>query len=149
MYISHGSVARPTPPAAWMPRPDRRGRSSRSIMVRPHLPAWKTRRQVFDEMLRDTVRELPEKYRLQLRDLEFGAMEVPPSDPAPWEPQRPALCRLYPANPHTGAPACAVIYRRPVIQRYRDPEQVRHLLWHLVRDLISEHLGINPEEFRH
>ena len=64
-------------------RRDRHGRGLRGPLLPPHLPAWRTRAERFDELVVDAAQDLARRWP-SVDQIQFAVEEVPPSDPAPW-----------------------------------------------------------------
>ena len=135
---------RPAPVPVPARRRDRHGRGLRGPLLPPYLPAWRTRAEHFDEVVvsaaSDLARRLP-----QVADMQFAVEEVPPSDPAPWEPGV-VLGRGFAPEPRAGLPGRGVVYRRPVVSRTRDISELRALVRHVVVEQVSTMMGRRPEE---
>ncbi|WP_435298365.1 metallopeptidase family protein [Timonella sp. A28] len=125
-------------------RRDRRGRGLRGLMFPPFHPAYRTRRERFDEAVVTYVSRLELTWGKQLKGTEFAVEEVPPSDPSPWETGGVPLGRYFP--PVAGQPGRVVIYRRPIEARAQEPDELSGL----VRDVILENIaflfGCAPDE---
>ena len=72
----------PAPAPASAHRRDRHGRGLRGPLVPPHLPAWRTRAERFDELVVAAADDLA-RHCPQVGSIQFAVEEVPPSDPAP------------------------------------------------------------------
>lgn len=116
-------------------RRDRRGRGMRGPMFPPFHPAFRTRREQFDEVLVRYVTRLELTWGQQLKGTEFAVEEVPPSDPSPWETGGVALGRYFPAV--AGQPSRIVVYRRPIESRAEGREDLAAI----IRDVIIEHVA--------
>ncbi len=109
------------------------------------MPAALTRRDRFEDAVLDCVELLEQSWAKELRDIEFGVEEVPPSDPAPWERGVP-LGRAFASDAVAGLPARIVLYRRVVEARADGPEDMRALVRAVVVEQVAEMLGRAPEE---
>lgn len=116
-------------------RRDRRGRGIRGLMFPPFHPAYRTRRELFDEAVVSYVTRLEATWGQDLHGTEFAVEEVPPSDPSPWERGGVALGRYFPAV--SGQPSRIVIYRRPIEVRAENREE----LGAMIRDIIIENVA--------
>ena len=110
----------------------------------PVLPGWRTRAEVFDDMVVRAADALASRVP-QVTAIQFAVEEVPPSDPAPWE-RGVVLGRGFTADPHAGLPARVVIYRRPVTFRARDRAELAELVQRVVVEQVALMLGRRPEE---
>ena len=125
-----------------MSRRDRHGRGLRRPLLPFGAPGHRTRAEHFDGLIADAAERLAARWGQEWGRIEFGAEDVPPSDPTPWEDGVP-LGRLFPAD--LGQPTRIVLYRRPIEQR-ADPADLPAL----VRDVLAEHvahvLSMPPED---
>jgi len=126
------------------PRRDRRDRGVRGPLLPADLPGYRTRGDLFDELVLDAVERLERRWSTQLEGVEFAVEDVPPSDPAPWERGEVPLGRLFPAEPPL--PTRIVVYRRPVETRADDRDDLAHLVHDVVVEQVAHLLGVEPEE---
>lgn len=103
-----------------------------------------TRRERFDELVLDAAEALELALGHEL-GIELAVEEVPPSDPAPWEHGVP-LGRLFPAQ--RTMPARLVLYRRPIVQRAHEPEELATLVSEVVTEQVARMLGRDPDGLR-
>lgn len=103
-----------------------------------------TRADRFDEVVLEAATRLEEGWGRPFPPVEFGVEDVPPSDPAPWEPSEVALGRL--SGAEGLAPARVVIYRRPVETRVHGPRELTALVADVVTEQVAALLGVSPEE---
>lgn len=125
------------------PSRDRHGRGTRGPLLFPGTPAWRTRRELFDELVADHVLELTRKWPA-VASIEFATEDVPPSDPAPWEDHFEVLARVFHADRRRGLRDRIVLYRLP-IQSRSDGDQSDAVRRVLV-ERISHVLAIPPDE---
>lgn len=125
-------------------RRDRRGRGLRGPLFPPSSPAYRTRSQVFDDVVLDVAQWLDKHWAEPLNGAQFAVEDVPPSDPAPWENGRVPLGRTFPAE--AGQPARIVVYRRPLETRARDEDDLVDLVRDVVVEQVAALLGRTPEE---
>lgn len=126
-------------------RRDLRGRGVRGIKFSPLLPAFRTRREIFDEMVIELA-EAASALHPQVRNLEFGVEDVPPSQPGYYDLDSPVLARLFPANRAGRVPARMVIYRLPIQYPARTGMPLREALQLVLAQQLSSFLGCPPEE---
>lgn len=112
---------------------DTHGRGIRRPLFPPGSPGYRTRAEVFDEVVIDASERLQRMWGATWGKVEFGVEDIPPSEPSPWERGVP-LGRLFPSE--YGAPNRIVLYRRPIEQRASSED-----LAGLVRDILAEHVG--------
>lgn len=133
-----------------MPSPHRaalrRGRGLRGVMFLPNSKAYRTRKQRFDGYVLDAVHDLGLRHE-ELRSIEFGVEEVPPSSPAPWESHGVVLARLFPADKVKGLKMRLVIYRQPIVQRCDSDDEVKTLIRDVIIENASGPLGLSPDDF--
>ncbi|MBZ2196428.1 metallopeptidase family protein [Occultella gossypii] len=127
-------------------RRDRRGRGLRGPLLPPTLPGWRTRGERFDETLLSTVERLEKHLGSDLDGVEFAVEEVPPSAPAPWETGAVPLGRYFPADPAAGLSHRIVVYRRPVVGRSADSEDIAALVRDVLVEQLAQMLGRDPED---
>lgn len=125
-------------------RRDRHGRGLRGPLLPRELPAYRSRRDRFDDRVLDAVERLEQRWAPQLEDVEFAVEDIPPSDPAPWEHGEVPLGRFFPAQGEL--PARVVVYRRPVESRAVDAQDVATLVQDVVVEQVAHLLGLTPEQ---
>ncbi len=125
-------------------RRDRRGRGLRGPLLPRELPAWRSRADLFDDLVLDTVEVLERRWSDQLDGVEFAVEDVPPSDPAPWEHDEVPLGRFFPAD--GTLPPRVVVYRRPVETRGVDAKDTAALVHDVVVEQVAHLLGLTPEQ---
>jgi predicted Zn-dependent protease with MMP-like domain len=125
-------------------RRDRHGRGLRGPLTPPEAPVSRTRAERFDDLVRDEVRRLGQRWSRELAGVEFTVEEVPPIQPWADAADPIALSQTHVAG--GGRAPRVVVYRRPVEARGGGDERD---LARLVRDLIVEEvaelLGLSPE----
>ncbi|WP_333812043.1 metallopeptidase family protein [Timonella senegalensis] len=125
-------------------RRDRRGRGMRGMMYPPFHPAYRTRKERFDEIVVSYVARLQGTWGRQLEGTEFAVEEVPPSDPAPWETGGVPLGRYFPGV--SGQPARIVVYRRPIEARAAEFDELAPLVRDVIVENVAYMLGCSPHE---
>ena len=125
-------------------RRDRHGRGLRGPLLPRELPAYRTRRDRFDDRVLDAVERLELRWAQQLEGVEFAVEDIPPSDPAPWEHDEVPLGRFFPAQ--GDLPARVVVYRRPVESRAIDGPDTAALVHDVVVEQVAHLLGLTPEQ---
>ena len=123
---------------------DRHGRGLRGPLVPRGVPAWRSRKDRFDDRVLDAVDRLEHRWARELVGVEFAVEDVPPSDPAPWEHGEVPLGRLFPGDGRL--PARVVVYRRPVETRAGDERDVGPLVHEVVVEQVAQLLGLEPEQ---
>ncbi|XBH21969.1 metallopeptidase family protein [Jonesiaceae bacterium BS-20] len=141
-HITVLSMATPAP--LIRTRRDRRGRGMRGIMIAPIHPAFRTRREHFDETVQNYVRRLEQTWGQELAGTEFAVEDVPPSDPAPWETGGVPMGRYFPSV--GGAPNRIAIYRRPVEGRVTEHWGLESLVRDVIVEQVAFVLSRSPQE---
>lgn len=150
------SPADPGPPAAPGPRRnvrrrDRHGRGLRGRLVPPGVPLYRTRAQQFDDMVLDAVARLEPRWEAELASVEFAVQEVPEADELNDDSSPLPLARVEPGsadprNPGRPAtPARIVVYRRPLMARAEDDDELSDLVFAVVVEEFASVLGLDPE----
>jgi predicted Zn-dependent protease with MMP-like domain len=98
---------------------------------------------VFDSLVLAAVARLEERWREQLRHVEFAVEEVPlvPDD---WAPDAVPLATLVRGG--TGASTRLVVFRRPVEQRCEGRDELAALVTAVLVEQVAELLGLAPHE---
>lgn len=150
------------------PRRDRHGRGARAPVLpsatrigarQVALPAFRSRRDRFDDLVRAAFEELERRWPDALASAEFFVEEVPPPDAVSEARQLGARDGLVADQTPGGAvplgrvrratadaPARFVVYRHPVEVRTDDPHDLAHLVREIVVDLVAELLDLDPDE---
>lgn len=123
---------------------DRHGRGLRGPLVPREVPAWRSRRDRFDDLVLDAVERLEQRWARQLEGVEFAVEDIPPSDPAPWEDDEVPLGRFFPAQ--GDLPPRVVVYRRPVESRAPGGPEVGALVHEVVVEQVAHLLGLTPDQ---
>jgi len=106
------------------------------------VPAWRSRRDRFDDRVLDAVERLEQRWADQLDGVEFAVEDIPPSDPAPWEHDEVPLGRFFPAEGEL--PPRVVVYRRPVESRAPDGPEAGALVHDVVVEQVAHLLDVEP-----
>jgi predicted Zn-dependent protease with MMP-like domain len=147
--------ARPTeqsgPPATGPGRRahrDRHGRGLRGRLVPATVPLARTKAEIFDDLVLDTVEALERRYAKELAGVEFAVEEVPPElnvyDSDVLEDGEVPLARLLPGR--QAVPPRIVLYRRPLEFRAIDREDLADLIHDVVIEQVANLLGVDPDE---
>jgi predicted Zn-dependent protease with MMP-like domain len=139
---------------------ERHGRGLRGRLLVPQVqigarqvvvPAARNRSERFDDLVRDAIADLEERWHEQLEGVEFAVEDVPPPDSG-WDEGVVAdetaggpvpLGRLLPAGP--GTPARVVVYRRPLEARASGRRDLSDLVHEVVVDQVAQLLGLDPD----
>jgi predicted Zn-dependent protease with MMP-like domain len=135
------------------PRRDRHGRGLRGRLVPASVPLARTRAEIFDDLVLDTVEELERRFARELAGVEFAVEEVPPDlnvyDSDVLEDGEVPLARLLPGGtgrPDAAMPPRIVLYRRPLEYRAMDRDDLADLIHDVIIEQVANLLGIDPEE---
>ena len=116
------------------------------------VPAWRSRGEVFDDLVLDAVEGVTRRWTAQLKDLEVVVQDVPPQLPDDAQGlvadgtaggEVPLAWALPAAG---GTSPRVVVYRRPLELRAEDLADLRELLHEVAVDAVAELLGIDPDE---
>jgi len=135
-------------PGARPRRRDRRGRGLRGRLVPPGVPLYRSRSQQFDDLVLEAVARLEPRWENELATVEFAVQEVPDADA---EDEGVPLARIVRGSPDAsdpGNPAAApriVLFRRPLLARAEDEEELSELIFDVVVEEFAEILGVDPE----
>ena len=115
----------------------------------PGVPLYRSRAQQFDDMVLEAVARLEPRRETELSDVEFAVQEVPDADPS--DDDGVPLARIVrgspdisdPENPAAGPRI--VLFRRPLLARAEDEEELSELVFDVVVEEFAEILGVDPE----
>jgi predicted Zn-dependent protease with MMP-like domain len=130
-------------------RRDRHGRGLRGRLVPPGVPLYRSRSQQFDEIVLEAVARLEPRWETELADVEFAVQEVPDFETI--DEDGMPLARIVhgspdssdPDNPATGPRI--VLFRRPLLARAEDEDELSELIFDVVVEEFAEILGVDPE----
>jgi len=139
-----GRPARPS-------RRDRHGRGLRGRLVPASVPLARTRAEIFDDLVLDTVESLERRYARELAEVEFAVEDVPPElnvyDSDVLEDGEVPLARLQPGRAgQAGAPARIVLYRRPLELRAAHRDDLADLVHDVIIEQVANLLGLDPDD---
>ena len=115
----------------------------------PTVPLYRSRSQQFDDIVLEAVARLEPRWESELSDVEFAVQEVPDAD-VPGDEVVP-LARIVRGSPDTsdpGNPATGpriVLFRRPLLARAEDEDELSELIFDVVVEEFAEILGVDPE----
>jgi predicted Zn-dependent protease with MMP-like domain len=160
--------------AARIRRRDRHGRGLRGVLAPPDVPLYRTRTERFDDLVLQAVARLEPQWEAHLSGVEFAVEEIPPLDEAATGVRGPVpLSRLEPGSPRSRAPEPGsggpdgpdgpallgadrpdggagqdppriVVYRRPLMARADDEEELGELVFDVVVEEFARMLGLDP-----
>jgi predicted Zn-dependent protease with MMP-like domain len=145
-----GRVARSAGPGR-PARRDRHGRGLRGRLVPATVPLARTKAEIFDDLVLDTVESLERRYAKELAGVEFAVEDVPPDlnvyDSDVLEDGEVPLARLLPGRPgRQELPPRIVLYRRPLEFRAMDREDLADLVHDVIIEQVANLLGVDPDE---
>jgi predicted Zn-dependent protease with MMP-like domain len=149
--VNDGGSRPPRGPRARIRRRDSHGRGLRGSLTPPEVPLYRSRAQRFDDLVLEAVAQLEPRWEAELADVEFAVEEIPAADPPDDDPEPVPLARLDPgsagaADPRRPArPARIVLYRRPLLARADDEEDLSELVLDVVVEEFARLLGVEPQ----
>lgn len=112
---------------------------------------YRTRAQQFDDMVLDAVARLEPRWETELAGVEFAVQEVPEAEELADSGGPLPLARVVPGTPDPGDPARPatatriVVYRRPLLARAEDDDELSDLIFDIVVEEFARVLGLDPE----
>jgi len=137
-------------------RRERRGRGRRGPLVpalarlgatQVRLPVWRSRADVFEDLVHEQARALHRRWGAQLGDLQLVVEDVPPAaaeDPADSGTVSDGAAGGV-ALAHA-RPGRIVVYRRPLELRADGPEDLADLVHEVLVEAVADLLGLDPDE---
>jgi predicted Zn-dependent protease with MMP-like domain len=113
------------------------------------VPLYRSRSQQFDDIVLEAVARLEPRWETELADVEFAVQEVPDSDIM--EVDGVPLARIMRGSPDTSDPMNPatgpriVLFRRPLLARAEDEDDLSELVFDVVVEEFAEILGVEPE----
>ena len=126
-------------------RRDRHGRGMRGPTLHPALPASRTRAQMFDDVIAWDLGTFRRHLGDRMEKLDFAVLDVPRSDPAPWEEGVP-LGRVVPFERPSKIEARIIFYRMPIIEAASRDPLPRLFIHSVVTNHLASALGEHPED---
>jgi predicted Zn-dependent protease with MMP-like domain len=102
-------------------------------------------------MVLEAAARLEARWASELGGVEFAVQEVPEADELTDEFGYLPLARVVPGSAdsrdplHPATPARIVVYRRPLLARAEDDEELSDLVFDVVIEEFAEILGLDPE----
>lgn len=143
-----GAASTPVPRRTGRRR-DRRGRGVRGPALLPGplspagVPATRTRRAAFDDLVLDAVESLEDRWHDELGMVEF-AVEESPWVPDDWTAPTVPLASMVRGS--GSAPTRLVLFRRPIELRSETRADLSAMVHTVLVEQVSELLGRPPEE---
>src|SRR5690349_22508667 len=115
------------------------------------MPLARTRAEIFDDLVLDTVEALERRFAKELAGVEFAVEDVPPDlnvyDTDVLEDGEVPLARLLPGRPgRHGVPPRIVLYRRPLEFRATDRDDLGTLIRDVIVEQVANLLGLSPDD---
>lgn len=139
--MATGGQSRPSPGRAW--QRERHGRGPRGPLAWPAVPSMRSRRDRFDDIVRDAAEDLDRRLEARGLVVEYAAMDIPVDFGPDWSPEVP-LARTIAATKTT--PPRVVAFRRPIESRAAGPASLVTLVRTVLASEVSALFGIPPEE---
>lgn len=131
-------------------RRDRHGRGLRGRLVPATVPLARTKSEIFDDLVLDSVERLERRFAKELAGVEFAVEDVPPDlnvyDSDVLEDGDVPLARLLPGRPGRHMPPRIVLYRRPLEFRAMDRDDLADLVHDVIIEQVANLLGLDPED---
>jgi hypothetical protein len=144
----HDGDAGPARVASRIKRRDRHGRGLRGLLAPPGVPLRRSRAQQFGDLVVEAIARLEPRWEAELSRVEFAVQEVPDGDLPDDERDAVPLARLDPGPDDPGDPAHGpriVLYRRALLARADNEEELADLVLDVVVEEFSRLLGVDPE----
>jgi predicted Zn-dependent protease with MMP-like domain len=117
--------------------------------VPPGVPLYRSRAQQFDDLVLEAVARLEPRWETELSEIEFAVQEVPDADTI--GDDGVPLARVVrgsadagdPGNPAAGPRI--VLFRRPLLARAEDEDELSELVFDVVVEHVAEILGVDPD----
>jgi hypothetical protein len=138
----------PVPGSSRVRRRDRHGRGLRGPLAPPGVPLHRSRAEQFGDLVLEAVARLEPRWESELSRIEFAVQEVPDHDPPQDAPDAVPLASLDPGSPAPGDPAQGpriILYRRALLARAEDEEELAALVLDVVVEEVARLLGVEPE----
>jgi predicted Zn-dependent protease with MMP-like domain len=125
-------------------RRNRHGRGLRGELMLPTLPGYRTRSDVFDDLVLDSAQRLHDIWGKTLDGVRFAVEEIPSGLEQLVADRSPAPMGAYtPGTPAEGP--VITLYRRVVEQACGSREELQDLVHDVVVEHTAEMLGVPPE----
>ncbi|MDR6939266.1 metallopeptidase family protein [Arcanobacterium hippocoleae] len=124
---------------------DRHGRGIRGPVIPPSLPAWRTRADIFDDVISYEIGTYRKHLGNKLNRFDFAVLDVPQNELAPWENGIP-MGRFLPFERPAKIHGRIIFYRLPIMMSAcRTP--IPSLFIHdVVTQQIASALETRPEK---
>ncbi|MCI1674861.1 MAG: metallopeptidase family protein [Ancrocorticia sp.] len=126
-------------------RRDRHGRGLRGPVIPFTVPAWRTRADKFDDVLAYDLGVYRQILGSEMAHLDFGVLDVPESEPAPWEDGVP-LARFLPFERPAKITGRIVFFRKPIEMAAARTAEPRLFIHDVVTEQLAAALDKDPEQ---
>jgi predicted Zn-dependent protease with MMP-like domain len=131
-------------------RRDRHGRGLRGRLVPTDVPLYRSRAQQFDDLVLDAVARLEPRWESELSGIEFAVQEVPDEEIVADDAVPVPLARVDPGAADPGEEGGyrsprIVLYRRPLLARADDEDELSELIFDVVVEEFAQILGLDPD----
>jgi predicted Zn-dependent protease with MMP-like domain len=112
------------------------------------VPLHRSRAEQFGDLVLEAVARLEPRWESELSHIEFAVQEVPDHDPPEDAPDAVPLASLDPGEPDPDDPAHGpriILYRRALMARAEDDEELADLVLDVVVEEVARLLGVEPE----
>ena len=109
----------------------------------PAVPLYRSRAEQFDDLVLDAVGRLEPRWEAELSGVEFAVQEVPDDEELGEDAIAVPLARTAPGS--LGTPTRIVLYRRPLMARADDEEDLSELVLDVVVEEFARLLGVDPQ----
>jgi Zincin-like metallopeptidase len=121
------------------------------MLAPPEVPLHRSRAEQFDDLILQAVARLEVRWEAQLSGVEFAVEEIPRADSPRAGPAEIPLTRLDAGSPTPSAgeparPPRIVVYRRPLVARADNEDELGELVFEVVVEEFARLLGIDPED---
>ncbi len=112
---------------------------------------YRTRAEQFDDIVLDAVARLEPRWETELSSVEFAVQEVPEAEELADDTSEIPLARVTPGTPDRGdpsrpaTPVRIVVYRRPLLARAENDDELSDLVFDVVVEELAQALGIDPD----
>jgi predicted Zn-dependent protease with MMP-like domain len=123
----------------------------RGRLIPPGVPLYRTRSEQFDDIVLDAVARLEPRWEAELASVEFAVQEVPEAEELADDSGEIPLARVIPGTPdrgspgHPATPTRIVVYRRPLLARADNDDDLSDLVYDVVVEELARALGIDPD----
>ncbi|WP_182050225.1 metallopeptidase family protein [Changpingibacter yushuensis] len=124
---------------------DRHGRGMRGPIVPFTVPAWRTRSDKFDDVVALELMTYRSLLGEALKHIDYGVLDVPEVDPAPWEEGVP-LARYLPFERPARITGRIVFYRMPILAAAARSDFPRLVIHDIVTEQLAAAIGRDAED---